>query len=102
MDTTILLSRNTQPQEGKPSNTQFRGTCIDRIGKELVRHLQLDDVADGVVLVGAVALDARVHVGGVDGCAVRGRADARVAGEPWRPHLQPELGKHHVQRLRYK
>jgi len=67
-----------------------------------VRQLQLDDVADGVVLVGAVALDARVHVGRIDGCAVCGRADTRVAGEPWRPHLQPELRKHRVQRLRYK
>jgi hypothetical protein len=66
------------------------------------RHLQLDDVADGVVVVGAVALDAWVHVVGVDGRVVRGRADARVAGDPWRPHPQPELGEHRVQRLRCK
>jgi hypothetical protein len=60
------------------------------------RHLQLGNVADGVVVVGAVALDARVHFVGVDGRAVRGRADARVAFEPWRPHLQPELGEHRI------
>jgi hypothetical protein len=64
-----------------------------------VGHLQLDDVADGVILIGSVALDARVHVWVVgDGSAVRGRAHARVDGEPWRPDLKPETGKHRDQR----
>jgi hypothetical protein len=64
------------------------------------KNLQLDDVADGVVVVGAVAPDARVHVlVNVDVGAVRGRADARVAADPCRPQLQPEFFEHRVQRV---
>jgi hypothetical protein len=64
--------------------------------------LQLGDVADGVVLGGAVALDGRV--GGrvvVDVGAVRGDAGAGVAADvPCRQRRQLELGEHSVQRRR--
>ena len=60
-------------------------------------------MADGVVVVGAVAPDARVPVlVNVDVGAVRGRADARVAAVPCRPQFQPEFVKHRVQRLHCK
>jgi hypothetical protein len=64
--------------------------------------LQLGDVADGVVLGGAVALDGRV--GGrvvVDVGAVRGDAGAGVAADvPCRQRRQLELGEDSVQRRR--
>jgi len=67
-------------------------------------HLQPRDVADGVVLVRAVAFDSRVHVWViVDVRGVRGRAGARVdAAEPRWPHSAPDFVKHPLQRIRCK
>lgn len=68
-----------------------------------MRHLQLGDVADGVVLVRTVAFDSRVHGWvSVDVGAVRGRAGARVdaASEPRWPQSAPEFVKHPLQRIR--
>lgn len=68
-----------------------------------MRHLQLGDVADGVVLAGALALDGRVEVRVcVDVGAVRGGAGAGIAAaaEPRWPHAEP--AKHPFQRIRCK
>lgn len=65
-------------------------------------HLQPRDVADGVVLVGAVAFDTRVQVwAAVHVGPVSGGAGAGVAADvPCRRRLQPELGEQCIQRRR--
>lgn len=72
--------------------------------EDRVRHLQAGDVADSVVLVRAVAPDARVQVwDAVHDSAVRGSAGARVATDvPCGRRRLPELDEDRLQRARCK